>query len=654
MLPIINRSGEKQIDERIIDQIRALGIDMIHEASSGHPGIVLGAAPILYTLYSRHLVSNPNDPNWINRDRFVLSAGHGSALLYATLFLAGYDLSLEDLKQFRSLDSKTPGHPEYSVTPGVDMTTGPLGQGIASAVGMAISERYLHEMNSLIDHYTYVLCGDGDLMEGISYEAMSLAGTLKLNKLIVLYDSNNVCLDGETKETFQEDISKRFESAGWEYITVLNGEDVTLINKAIERAKNSNRPTLIEVKTTIGKYSYHQGSHLVHGTPLSDEDMENIKKQMDVRNVPFSISSEVASEFQKTIEERVLPKYDAWMKRYEKLEEMEKQQLMMNGPLSLQNFTYEMPEEKKEAPRVTSSKVLCAIAKENPRFLGGSADLSSSCKTYLSELGDYSSNNYRGKNIWFGVREHAMGAILNGMALSGLRPFGSTFLTFSDYLKPSIRLAALMNLPVLYVFTHDSITVGEDGPTHQPIEQLVALRSIPNLEVYRPADANEVIGAYQTILEKTKGPSAIILGRNEVLIQECTSQTAVSKGAYILKEAEGKLDGILIATGDDVEMALSLQESLSHKGIGIRVVSMPCQERFEAMEESYQEEVLPVSIKKAVLEKGSSYSWYRYVYSKKYLFTIDSFGASGTKEDVVKKYEMDFESLESKLLDLFK
>lgn len=654
MLPIINRSGEKQIDERIIDQIRALGIDMIHEASSGHPGIVLGAAPILYTLYSKHLVSNPNDPGWINRDRFVLSAGHGSALLYATLFLAGYDLSLEDLKRFRSLDSKTPGHPEYSVTPGVDMTTGPLGQGIASAVGMAISERYLHEMNSLIDHYTYVLCGDGDLMEGISYEAMSLAGTLKLNKLIVLYDSNNVCLDGETKETFQEDISKRFESAGWEYITVLNGEDVTLINKAIERAKNSNRPTLIEVKTTIGKYSYHQGSHLVHGTPLSDEDIENIKKQMDVRNVPFSISSEVASEFQKTIEERVLPKYDAWMKHYEKLEEEEKQQLKMDGPLSLQRFTYEMPEEKKEAPRVTSSKVLCAIAKENPRFLGGSADLSSSCKTYLSELGDYSSNNYRGKNIWFGVREHAMGAILNGMALSGLRPFGSTFLTFSDYLKPSIRLAALMNLPVLYVFTHDSITVGEDGPTHQPIEQLVALRSIPNLEVYRPADANEVIGTYQTILEKTSGPSAIILGRNEVLIQECTSQTAVSKGAYILKEAEGKLDGILIATGDDVEMALALQESLSHKGIGIRVVSMPCQERFEAMEESYQEEVLPVSVKKAVLEKGSSYSWYRYVYSKKYLFTIDSFGASGTKEDVVKKYEMDFESLESKLLDLFK
>ncbi len=658
MLPIISKNEHSMTEGKIVDQIRALGIDMIHEANSGHPGIVLGAAPILYTLYAHQLIANPTDPDWVNRDRFVLSAGHGSALLYATLFMAGYDLSLNDLKAFRSLSSKTPGHPEWKVTPGVEMSTGPLGQGLATAVGMAIGEAYLHSRHPLINHYTYVLCGDGDLMEGISYEAMSLAGTLKLHKLIVLYDSNQVSLDGNISSTFTEDVHARFQAAAWDTITVTNGEDVMAINKAIEKAKGSNKPTLIEVKTTIGKYSKLEGTNLVHGTPLTEEDITSIKNTMELRDVPFNVSSDAVDFFREELTKTVEKSYQKWQEEFECQTEEEQRFLtqLRDGKilLDLQNLNLDIPEDKMEAPRVTSSKILQELSLENELFLGGSADLSSSCKTYLKDAGDFSCEQNNGKNIWFGVREHLMGAIANGLALSSLRPFVSTFLVFSDYLKPAIRLACLMKLPVLYIFTHDSITVGEDGPTHQPIEQLIGLRSMPNIEVYRPMDANEVIGAYRAILNRVDGPSVLVLGRNAVPIEACTSVSSVAKGAYIVKETAKDLSAILLATGDDVEIALELQKRLLYKGIGVRVVSMPCMERFEKESEEYKEEVLPPIVKKIAIEKASSYAWYRYVYSDKYLFTLDCFGASGKKDDVLKQFGFDLDTLEKKVLDLLK
>ena len=514
--------------EKIINQIRSLGIDMIHEANSGHPGIVLGAAPIIYTVYAHHLRVNPQNPNYFNRDRFVMSAGHGSALLYATLYLAGYDLSLEDLKQFRQIDSKTPGHPEYGRTPGVDCTTGPLGQGFATAVGMAMAEANLRtRYPNLIDYNTYVLCGDGDLMEGISYEAASLAGTLKLHKLIVLYDSNNICLDGKTSDTFNDNISMRFISQGWNVITVEDGNSFELINKAIEEAKTStDKPTLIEIKTTIGKYSLLEGTNKIHGTPPTEEDITQMKEKMGVRNIPFAISQNILEEFQYIMKERCENIQSDWEEKLVNESDEVKEELSYfmnsNKKIEIKDLFYDTPENGIESTRDTSSKILNAYVKDKPYLLGGAADLFAANKTYIQEGGNFQSENYLGKNIYYGVREHAMGAISNGLALCGFRPYASTFLSFSDYLKPAMRLTAMMNLSNIYIFTHDSISVGEDGPTHQPIEQLLALRTLPNLDVFRPADANEVIGSYKAIFEKESGPSAITLARNNVPILEET------------------------------------------------------------------------------------------------------------------------------------
>lgn len=650
-------------EQRIVDQIRMLGIDMINEAGSGHPGIVLGAAPILYTLYAHHLKFSSQDPEWLNRDRFILSAGHGSALLYATLFMAGFDISLDDLKMFRQIDSITPGHPEYKVTPGVDMSTGPLGQGFASAVGMAIAERYLantynKHADNLIDHYTYVLCGDGDLMEGISYEAASLAGTLKLHKLIVLYDSNNISLDGTTEMAFTENITTRFDALGWNVITVPNGEDTIAIDKAIQKAKqNLEKPTLIQVKTTIGKHSKLQGTNQVHGSPLSKEDISEMKKKLDIRDIPFTVSNDAMNDFKAIIEDRMENDYQEWQNKLASLDKKLYEQINElwedNVSWHLKDVAYTPPIEKTESTRVTSGKILNEIAKKYPHFIGGSADVSSSTKTYLKDLGDFNRENYLGRNIWFGVREHAMGAILNGLALSGLRPFGSTFLSFSDYMKPSIRMASLMNLPVLYVFTHDSISIGEDGPTHQPVEQLIGLRSIPNLEVLRPADANEVIGSYKVALENS-GPTAIILGRNDVKVQEKTSVNEVSKGAYIVREYSRNLDGIIIATGEEVDLALTVSERLFQKGFDVRVISMPSISRFKSTPKDYQEELLPIGIKKIVIEASSSYSWNEFVYNDKYLITVDNFGYSGKKDDVLNKFNFDIETVEETIENLLK
>ena len=659
------KRDENEINQgKIIDQLRCLGIDMISEANSGHPGIVLGAAPILYTLYAHHLRFDPLDPNYFNRDRFVMSAGHGSALLYATLYLAGFPITLDDLKNFRQIDSITPGHPEYGVTPGVDASTGPLGQGIAMAVGMAMAEanlraRYNNGKKEIIDYYTYVLAGDGDLMEGVSYEACSLAGTLKLNKLIVLYDSNDVCLDGKTSMTFNDNVSMRFVSLGWNVITVSDGESYEAISKAIDEAKNStDKPTLIEVKTVIGKHSSLEGTNLVHGAPLSSEEVTAIKEKLGVRDIPFTVSQNICDDFRYFVEKRCSSLSEKFNKTVASLSEEEQEELKFfmgnDKAIPIKNFIYTPTEDLLESPRDTSSRLLNSVVKDSPFILGGSADLFAANRTYIKDAGDFSANNYLGKNIFFGVREHAMGAILNGLALSGFRVYGSTFLSFSDYMKPAIRMAAMMKLPVIYIFTHDSISVGEDGPTHQPVEQLLGLRSIPNLEVFRPADANEVIGSYKAISENVSGPSVITLSRNKLPILETTNVVGVSHGGYVVFDTERKPSGIVIATGEEVHQAIEVAKRLLVKGIAIRVVSMPNLNRFLKQDEEYIESVLPVEVRKIVVEAGSSFSWNRLIFNDKYLITLDTFGASGKKDDVYKKFGFDVDSLEEKIENLLK
>lgn len=651
-------------DIKIINQIRALGIDMINEAGTGHPGITLGAAPILYSLYAKHIRINPMNPNYYNRDRFIMSAGHGSALLYATLYMAGFDLEIDDLKSFRKINSKTPGHPELGVTPGVDMTTGPLGQGIATAVGFAMAEAKLREKynkhsKNLIDFNTYVLCSDGDLMEGVSYEALSLAGLNKLNKLIILYDSNDITLDGSKDLSFKEDIQMRFEAIGFNYIKVLDGEDYNAISKAIEDAKKStDKPTIIEVKTTIGKYSAYEGTNKIHGSKLSEEDTTNIKEKLKVRDITFNVSSDTIEDFQYLINERCQNIEDEFNKKVENLPEDIKGELKFlmgnDKAIPFKELQYNEPEDSIESPRNTSSKILNSIVKDNPYMLGGSADLFASNKTYIEDGGDYSSKNYLGTNIYFGVREHAMGSILNGLALCGFRVYGSTFLAFSTYLFPAIRMAAMLNLPIVYIFTHDSISLGEDGTTHMPIEQLTQLRAIPNVEVYRPADANEVIGTYKTVLKKSKGVSVICLSKTDLPILENAKANEIQNGAYVLKDSNRKMDGIIISTGEEVHSALEVAKRLEIKGIDVRVVSMPCMEKYLAMNDDYKEEILPVGVRKIVIEAGISMPWNRIVFNDKYLITLDKFGLSGSREDVYKKFGFDVDSLEEKVENLLK
>lgn len=647
---LIKKKDANPLDKKVVDNIRGLGIDMISEAGSGHPGIVLGAAPIIATLYQNHLKIDTNNPNWINRDRFVMSAGHGSALLYATLHMAGYNITLDDLKKFRKLDSITPGHPEL-ITPGVDCATGPLGQGIAAAVGMAIGEKYLSSLlkDGVIDFNTYALCGDGDLMEGISYEALSLAGKLKLNKLILLYDSNGISLDGDTNTTFTDNIKLRFESIGWNVITVSDPEDLTLVNDAFIKAKTSDLPTIIEFKTTIGKYSRLEGTKAVHGSVLDSEDVKEIKEKLGLRDIPFQISSEASTYFSENIITRCNAEIEEWMGRISSLSEEEKEILneLDNSKKSvkLKDLYYDIPDDNREATRVTSGKILNAIAKSYKLLIGGSADVASSTYAKL--------NDYEDRTINFGVREHAMGGIANGLALVGLTPFVSTFLSFSDYLKPAIRMSAMMNLPVIYVFTHDSITVGEDGPTHQPVEQLISLRSIPNLNVYRPIDANEVLGSYKSIFD-TREPSVIVLSRNKVNILDSTKVGEVKNGAYILKEELKRLDAILISSGEDAELTLEVANLLTEKGIDTRVVSMPSIERFKKMGKEYINNLLPDKSKTFVIEASSPYSWYQFVSDESHLFTMNTFGSSGNYKDVLNKYNFDAKYIENRIEELLK
>lgn len=633
------------MDNQCINNIKSLAIDMIDAAGSGHPGIALGAAPIIYTVYSRHLVTSYISNDFENRDRFILSAGHGSALLYATYFMAGFEYSIDDLKKFRQFGSKTPGHPEYGVCPRVETTTGPLGQGIATAVGMAIGMKIKNETHKqvlkkdLFDSKVYVLCGDGDLMEGISYEAASLAGTLSLNNLIVLYDSNKVSLDGKTDITFTEDVIKRFEAMGWYTLEVKNGDSVQAIDKAIIKAKKQKKPTFIKINTKIGKDSLLENTNTVHGKPLTEEDIKQLKAKLKVPNEKFYYDQKARNYFRNKIMERSTDKIEKFHNEYNEYIKTVGRGANESA-ITLRDEDFEIVIGKKEATRVSNSKVMQVIADTLTNFVGGSADLASSTMVELKKYEKINKSNFTGKNICFGVREHAMGAILNGLALTNFKVFGSTFLVFSDYLKAAIRLSALMKLPVNYIFTHDSITVGEDGATHQPIEQIAMLRSIPNLYVFRPCDIKEVIGSWQVMINSKKHPNALILSRGECETLKNSSSLKTQKGAYIIRSEKEKLDGIIIATGSEVETALDVANTLYiEKKLDFRVVSMPCLELFEIQDINYKNSVLSDDIRTFTIEAGSSYGLCKYATNSKHNISIDSFGVSGKKEDVIKYFK---------------
>lgn len=629
---IIKKNKEDYInDYKVINNMRSLALDMIDNAKSGHPGICLGAATILYTLYSRHMLFNRKDLKWYNRDRFILSAGHGAPLFYAMLHLLDI-ISIDDLKNFRKINSITPGHPEID-TPMVDMSTGPLGQGIASSVGMCIAERYLNSTynKSLINHYTYVLCGDGDLMEGVSYEALSLASRLKLNKLIILYDSNNITLDGKLEDTSTEDVITRFKAIGFN-IMVVDGDSVKEIDKAIKLCKQSEMPSIIICKTIIGKYSVNEGKNIVHGKPLEKDDISKIKNKLDVYDHSFMVSEDVIKYFTNYVDNRTYLPYREWNRKYEILKENEKKELdkLFNGEnlYDIKNIDFEY---ENLSLRDISGNILNSIAKEFPLLIGGSADLSSSCKTKLKEEKVFDKSNYKGRNINFGIREHAMGAIMNGMALSSLRPFGSTFLVFSDYLRPSIRMSAMMNLPVIYIFTHDSITVGEDGKTHQPIEQLSSLELIPNLYIYRPYDVNELLASYRNILSN-RHPSVIVLPRDNKGISDLTKNNKIDEGAYILKQEETNDFITLIANGEELGLTLQVSEQLNSMGKDTRVVSIPCYQNFI---DNNDFSIIPNN-KVFAITYGVKDYYYRFTRN---VFGLDNFGLSGNKEDLLNYFE---------------
>ena len=652
-----------KLDIETINSIKVLALDMIDKAGSGHPGIVLGAAPIIYALYKDHLKAIPSNSNWINRDRFVLSAGHGSALLYSLLYHAGYDIDIEELKHFRELNSLTPGHPEYRVTPGVDASTGPLGEGVGIAVGMALAERYLRTISNiekknsnLIDYYTYCLCGDGNLMEGISYEALSFASAQNLNKLIILYDCNHVSLDSDTTNTFTEDIEIRFEALNFNILNVKNGNDYNEISKAIKQAKKSNRPTIIICNTTIGKDSLLEGTNKVHGKPLSKEDLNSIKTKYKITNESFTVSQEVLNYFQNTINIRVEEAYKKWEEEYISIKESDNIGLhsLINllerntFVIDFDDTKFKISDEYNEELRESNHKIMNFISPKNPFFLGGSADLSSSCKTNLDKSSIQSEDNPVGKNIYFGVREHAMGAILNGMALSNLKVFGSTFLSFSDYQKPAIRMSALMNLPVTYIFTHDSVYVGPDGPTHEPVEQLTMLRTIPNFITFRPADINEIMGSWEYIL-KNNCPTALVISKEKRSKNKNTNAKFVKYGAYMIRKEKYHLDGIIIATGSEVEMAMDISKELFTMGIDTRVVSMPSMELFLKQNPKYEEQLLPKDVPTFVIEAGSSIIWNRFATKPEYIFGVNRFGMSGKTDEVIRYLKIDKNTILEKI-----
>ncbi|ASI35049.1 transketolase [Exiguobacterium sp. N4-1P] len=640
-----------------VNTIRTLSIDAVQKANSGHPGMPMGAAPMAFTLWADHMNHNPKNPEWFNRDRFVLSAGHGSMLLYSLLHLSGYDLAMDDLKSFRQWNSKTPGHPEYRHTAGVDATTGPLGQGIAMAVGMAMAERHLEakynrdDLN-VVDHFTYGICGDGDLMEGVSAEAASLAGHLGLGKLVVLYDSNDISLDGDLDKSFSENVQQRFEAYNWQVIRVEDGTDIDSISKALDAAKaETTKPTLIEVKTVIGFGSPNKsGKSASHGAPLGDAEIKLTKASYVWDHEEFYVPEEVKDLFEERIEKRGADTEAAWT---EKMEQYKAAHPELHAEL-VQAINNELPSNweadlptydltSKKATRQTSGEVLNALAKNIPSIFGGSADLAGSNNTMLKGEADFDIDP-SGRNIWFGVREFAMAAAVNGMALhGGVIPYGATFFVFSDYLRPAVRLAALMGIQSIFVLTHDSIAVGEDGPTHEPVEHLMSFRAMPNLTVYRPADGKETIAAWKTAVQSKNKPTLLVMTRQGLPELEGTTVEGAEKGGYVIAGDVNTADTILMGTGSEVHLLVEAQKQLGEK---VAVVSLPSWELFEAQTAEYKESVLPKRItKRLAIEAGASLGWYKYVGTEGQVIGIDRFGASAPGDLLLKEYGMSVENI---------
>ncbi|MCW6662333.1 transketolase [Aerococcaceae bacterium NML190073] len=657
-----------------VNTLRALSVDQIEAANSGHPGLPLGAAPMAYALWAGHLNVNPVKSDWLNRDRFILSAGHGSALLYSLLHTAGFDVSMEDLKQFRQLGSKTPGHPEVGHTDGVEATTGPLGQGIAQAVGMAMAEAHLAAMYntpeySVIDHYTYALCGDGDLMEGISYEACSLAGKLELGKLIVLYDSNDISLDGDLDQAFVEDVKQRFESQKWHYLRVEDGNDLNAISQAIEAAKaHTTQPTIIEIKTIIGYGAPKAGTSAVHGAPLGKEGWEQTKAYYGWEEPAFSVPQEAAELFATKVKERGAQAHAEWEQLFSQYQtahpELAAQLLAgFNGELPA-NYAAGLElvdaSTKADASRNSSGKAIQVLGANVPFFWGGSADLSGSNKTMNDSEQDFMPNNYKGRNIWFGVREFAMAAMMNGIALhGGTKVYGGTFFVFTDYLKAAARLSAISNTPVTYVMTHDSIAVGEDGPTHEPIEQLAAFRALPNFNLLRPADVNETYVAWKIAVESQTRPSMLVLTRQNLPVlahTQALAEEGVRKGGYVVSPAKNDVpEGILLASGSEVALAVDVQAQLQAAGVDVSVVSMPSFNLFDEQTAEYKESVLPSAVRNRLsIEMASTFGWAKYVGLDGVTVGIDTFGASGPANDVLKHFGFTAEAIAAKYLAAFK
>lgn len=658
------------IDQLGVNAIRTLSLDMIQKANSGHPGLPMGAAPMAYTLWTKHLKVNPSTSrNWADRDRFILSAGHGSAMLYSLLHLSGYNLPMDEIKNFRQWDSLTPGHPEVLHTDGIEATTGPLGQGIAMSVGFAMAEAHLaatynKDNFNIVDHYTYALCGDGDLMEGISQEAVSLAGHLKLDKLIVLYDSNNISLDGPLDKSFSEDVKGRFEATGWQHILVKDGNDLEAISNAIEEAKKeTGKPTIIEIKTIIGFGAELQGTNKVHGAPLGPEGVAVAKKAYGWDYPEFTVPEEVKARFNEDMivkgqqaEAEWNELFTSYKEAYPELAAQFEASFKDEVTVDLEKAlpVYEVGDSS--ASRITSKEAIQELAKVMPNLWGGSADLSSSNNTMIAGEKDFEPGSYEGRNIWFGVREFAMAAAMNGISLhGGTRVYGATFFVFVDYLRPAVRLSAIQKAPVTYVLTHDSVAVGEDGPTHEPIEQLSSLRGMPNVNLIRPADGNEVSAAWKLAATSKETPTVLALSRQNLPVLEGTKEKAyegVARGAYVLSASkENTPAGILIATGSEVNLAMEAQKELAKEGIDVSVVSMPSTALFDAQDASYKESVLPKAVTKRVsIEMGSTFGWERYIGFEGYAIGIDRFGASAPGNTVIENYGFTVE----KVVEAFK
>lgn len=651
------------IEQLSISALRALAIDATNAAKSGHPGMPIGSAPAVYTLFAKHFISDPQNPNWINRDRFVLSAGHASMLLYGILHLAGYDLPIEQLKKFRQLGSQTPGHPEVHLTAGVDATTGPLGQGLAQAVGFALAERTLRAMyaqEGLIDHYTYVLSGDGCLQEGIAQEAISFAGHQQLHKLILIYDANQVTLDGPLGMSFSEDVKKRFQASGWQVIVVEDGKDVIALDKAIRKAKRSQtKPTMIMMKTIIGQGSKNQGTYKVHGNPLGQEDGLIAKQSYGWNHPEFFVPQDVYEHLKLTFGKRGHLRYKKWMRLWRTIEQSKPdiakrftQGDHLDFTQSLPSPLLQFPVGYKDATRNTSLQVLNALSNHLPMLVGGSADVAKSVMTTLANTSDMTAQQPAGKNINFGIREFAMASIQNGMMLHrGLRVYTGTFLAFADYMKPAIRLAALSHIPSIFVFSHDSVALGEDGPTHQPIDQLAMLRAIPNLNVIRPADAHETLAAWlQAIGEKTR-PTAIILTRQGVPLLNGSSIEKANQGAYEVSPSQQPASWTIVATGSEVSLAIETQKNLLQVGIDVRVISMPSMHQFLALPLAAQTQLIPSPEQTITLEALSTFGWHRIGHHN---LGIDTFGQSAPGPIVMAYYGMAAEALTKKIASIIK